>query len=156
MKKGENLLSIAPKACLKQECNECVTAWITKLLDINQNVRPVNTFHVEVQGDKRANGLIFECLEGSLPCACTNNNCSSAKAFCDIQKCSTSAACICHVKNAKTNLIRHDETGQAISNFKIISVKECYFNITKHTFEVHGSRNTSHKLLLTLSKERIS
>ena len=51
------------------------------------------------------------------------------------------------MKNAKTNLIHHDETGQAISNFEIISIKECYFNITKHTLNVHGSR----KLLATNS-----
>ena len=107
MKKGENLLSIAPKACLKQECNKCVTAWITKILDNNQNVTPINTFHVEVQEDERANDLIFKCLEGSLPCACTSNTCTGTKAFCDIQKCSTSATCICHVKNAKTNWSSH-------------------------------------------------
>ena len=139
-------MTITPQACLIQDCSECVT-YVTEIITKDNIISSANTFHLEVQKEERGGGEIYECMEWSLPCTCTNNTCMGSQDYCKKQKCGSPGSCMCHIKSARITMAHHDKSGKYSTDFDIISVKECFFNITQSHLEVHQLR----RLLVTNS-----
>ena len=117
-------------ACVTKDCDGCVGAWTTKIIDEHYQVFPAKTFHLEIKEEKGPHD-IFYCIDGTLPCSCMISTCTGSSAYCLMQKCTHGAPCTCQLKAAKATMMHYDNSGIGYENFEIISVKECFFNLTK-------------------------
>ena len=150
-------LDLPADSCDVSNCNSCIKATRTYILDDTNNLRhPSRFFERPTQNRGDISTLICYSSDDRgdtpVPCDCSEN-CTGSDEFCSTFRCVTEAPCKCDVRKMQYEL-SHITSNHIIFNPTLLSMQICLFRLpvksrkSRHILEYEGATFSQHNLTI--------